>query len=91
MKKITEKYYLGSNKYSFILYERKVSETTQKEMYKNLGYFKSLEDVYTALIGKDIKDDLNVLDNMNKINKLVEELKEFTIKHIGSKSYRIVE
>lgn len=36
MEKITDKYYLGSNKNTFILYERKVSATTGKESYKNI-------------------------------------------------------
>lgn len=90
MKNITGKYYLGSNKYSFILYEKRFSETTQKEIYKNIGYFKNLEDVYIALVEKEIKHDLNILDNINKINEMIKELKTFTINYIDEKSCKTI-
>lgn len=48
MEKITDKYYLGSSKSTFILYEKKIS-STGKETYKNIGYMATLEAVYTTL------------------------------------------
>lgn len=83
MKKITDKYYLGSNKNTYILYERKVSETTGKESFKNIGYLTTLEAVYTALLEKEVKEDLTLLNNINKISDMIKELREFTIKYVG--------
>ena len=59
MEKITDKYYLGSSKNTYVLYEKKISQTTGKESYKNIGYFTNLEILYTALIEKEIKEDLD--------------------------------
>lgn len=83
MEKITDKYYLGSNKNTYILYERKVSETTGKESFKNIGYLTTLEAVYTALLEKEVKEDLTLLNNINKISDMIKELREFTIKYVG--------
>lgn len=91
MEKITDKYYLGSNKNTYILYERKVSETTGKESFKNIGYLTTLEAVYTALLEKEIKEDLSILNNMNKISNMIKELREFTIKYISENTNKVEE
>lgn len=80
MEKITDKYYLGSNNNSFILYEKRISKTG-KENYKNIGYLPSLDAVYNTLIKKEIREDLTVIKNIKKIVDLIEELKEFTINY----------
>lgn len=85
MEKITDKYYLGSNKNTFILYERKISETTGKESYKNIGYIATLEAVYSTLLEKEIREDLTILNNINRINELIKELKDFTVKYVNEK------
>lgn len=85
MEKITDKYFLGSNKNTYILYERKVSETTGKESYKNIGYISTLDAVYATLLEKEIKEDLTILTNINKINEMIKELREFTIKYVEKK------
>lgn len=82
MERITDKYFLGSNKNTYILYERRVSETTGKETYKNIGYISTLEAVYTTLLEKEIKEDLTLLTNINKINEMIKDLREFTIKYV---------
>lgn len=82
MEKITDRYYLGSNKNTFILYEKKVSETTGKETYKNIGYISTLEAVYETLLEKEIRQDLSLLNNIGKINDMIKELKEFTIEYV---------
>lgn len=79
MEKITDKYYLGNNKNIFILYERKISETTGKESYKNIGYLPTLEAVYLTLLEKEIREDLSILNNINKINIMIKELKKIYI------------
>ena len=77
MEKITEKYYLGGNSKNLVLYERKVSESG-KETYKKIGYYMTLEAVYNSLLEKEIKDDVSVINNIEKIVNLIKELKEFT-------------
>jgi len=89
MEKITDKYYLGSNKNTFILYERKISSTTGKATYKNIGYITTLEAVYTTLLEKEIKEDLSILNNINKITNMINELKEFTVKHMKENNTEI--
>ena len=82
MLEITKNYYLGCNKTNFTLFEKKVSENG-KESMKNLGYYSSLEQVYDALIKKEIKDNMELLNNIKEIVSLVNELKEFTKKYIA--------
>ena len=79
MEKITEKYYLGSNKNTFILYEKKENET-----FKKIGYYASFDGVYNSLLEKEIKEDLSIINNISKITELIKELKEFTIKHLSN-------
>lgn len=88
MEKITEKYYLGSNKNTFILYEKRTAEAG-KESFKNIGYLATLESVYTTLIDKEIKKDITILNNINKINNLIKELREFTIKYVNEHDEKI--
>lgn len=85
MLEITEKYYLGSNKTTFILYEKKVSETTGKENYKKIGYFASLDRLYTSLLEKEIRDDIQIITNIKKISDMIHELKEFTTNYYTNK------
>lgn len=88
MEKITDKYYLGSNKKTFILYERRVSESG-KETFKNIGYIATLDTVYSTLIKKEIKSDISILNNIEKINNIVKELKEYTIKYVNEHDEKI--
>lgn len=85
MEKITDKYYLGSSKSTFILYEKKIS-STGKETYKNIGYMATLEAVYTTLLEKEIKENVAILNNIEKITNMIKELREFTIKYVDENS-----
>lgn len=87
MEKITDKYYLGSNKNTFILYEKRLS-SSGKETFKNVGYISNLETVYSKLIEKEIKEDLKIINNIEKINILINELKEFTVKYVTEHSIK---
>lgn len=78
MEKLCDNYYLGANKNNYILYERKVNDE-RVESFKKIGYYTSLEAIYHALINKEIKDDLSIINNIKKINDLINELKDFTI------------
>ena len=82
MEKITDKYYLGSSKSTYILYEKKLS-ATGKETYKNIGYMATLEAVYTTLLEKEIKEDISILNNIEKITDMVKDLREFTVKYVS--------
>lgn len=81
MEKINEKYYLGSNKNTFILYEKKIS-ASGKENYKNVGYLPSLDAVYNAILEKEIKENTSLLNNIKEIKEMIQELKDFTIKYL---------
>ena len=85
MEKITDKYYLGSSKSTFILYEKKIS-STWKETYKNIGYMATLEEVYTTLLEKEIKENVAILNNIEKITNMIKDLREFTIKYVDENS-----
>ena len=88
MEKINEKYYLGSNKNTFILYEKKIF-STGKENFKNVGYISSLDAVYSTIIEREreIKSDLSIINNIEIIKNMIQELKDFTIKYVeGDKS-----
>lgn len=90
MLKITEKYYLGSNKNNFVLYERKVSETGN-ERFKNIGYICTLDALYQTLIEKEIRENLELLNNIEKINEIIIELKDFTISYTAKEKNDVVE
>ena len=81
MEKINDKYYLGSNKNTFILYEKKIS-SSGKENFKNVGYISSLYAVYSTIIEREIKSDLSIINNIETIKNMIQELKDFTIKYI---------
>ena len=82
MEKINDKYYLGSSKNTFILYEKK-SSSAGKESFKNIGYMSSLDAVYSTIIEKEIKSDLSIINNIDTIKNMIQELKDFTIKYVG--------
>lgn len=81
MEKINDKYYLGSNKNTFILYEKKIS-SSGKENFKNVGYMSSLDAVYNTIIEREIKSDLSIINNIKIIKDMIQELKDFTIKYV---------
>lgn len=82
MFEINKDYYMRSYKNSFILLQKKKTEAG-KEVMKNIGYYSTLEQVYDALIKKEITDNLELLNNIKEITLLVDELKEFTKKYIA--------
>ena len=87
MFKITKDYYLGSYRTNFALFQKKISESG-KETMKNIGYYSNLEQVYDALIKKEISDNMELLNNIKEIVSLVNELKEFTKKYIAENNKR---
>lgn len=85
MEKINDKYYLGSNKNTFILYERKIS-SSGKENFKNIGYLSSLDAVYDAIVEKEIREDLSLINNIRQVKDMIQELRDFTIKYVDEQN-----
>jgi len=81
MEQINDKYYLGSNRNTFILYEKKIS-SSGKENFKNVGYISSLDAVYSTIIEREIKSNLSIINNIKMIKDMIQELKDFTIKYV---------
>lgn len=81
MLKINEKYYIDSDNLQYILIEKNIvqkedSKNYGKETFKNIGYYGSLETLKTSLIEKEIKDNLDLLNNIDKIIELKKELEK---------------
>ena len=79
MRKLNDKYYLGTDAYNYILYERnvvqdKTSKNYGKEVFKSLAYFGKMEDLYNFIIEREIKIDISLLDNIEKIIELKKEI-----------------
>lgn len=79
MIKLTEKYYVDSDELNYILKEKRIiskegSKNIGKETYDNLGYYGSLKDLKRAIVEKEIKADLKLLENIDRIIKMIEEI-----------------
>lgn len=80
MERINDKYYLDSDKYNLILIEKKIGKKGKslgKECFINVGYFTSIEQLYKSIIEQNIKDDLGIINNIQKIADMINELKDF--------------
>lgn len=78
MKKLNDKYYLDSDTYNLILCEKmivKKGKNQGQEYYEPIGYYASIKDLYKAIIEKEIKSDLNLLDNIQKVVELINEIR----------------
>jgi len=81
MLKINEKYYLDSDSLQYILIEKNIvakkdSKNCGKETFKNIGYYGTLESLKKSLLEKEIKDNLDLLNNIDKIIELKKELEK---------------
>lgn len=81
MLKINEKYYLDSDSLQYILIEKSVvqkedSENYGKETFKNVGYYGTLELLKQSLLEKEIKDNIELLNSIDKVIELKNELKK---------------
>ena len=77
MKKLNEKYYLDSDSCNLILIKKNITEKGEnkgKEYYKNIGYFGNLKSLYKEIIEREIKMDLELLNNIEKITKMIDEI-----------------
>ena len=81
MIKIDEKYYLDSDSVQYILMEKSIvtkedSKNCGKEVFKNIGYYGTLEHLKVALLEKEIKDNLELLNNIDRVIEIKNELKK---------------
>ena len=79
MLKINEKYYIDSDSCNYILLEKSVvqdekSKNYGKEVYKNIAYYGNVNSLYNGLIEKEIKENIELLNNIEKIIELKEEM-----------------
>ena len=79
MIKINEKYYLDTDTYNYILLERSIvkdekSKNYGKETFKNIAYYGNLETLYKAIIEKEIKGNIELLNNIEKVIELKNSL-----------------
>lgn len=79
MLKINEKYYIDSDSCNYILLEKSIvkdekSKNYGKEVYKNVAYYGNINSLYNGLIEKEIKENIELLNNIEKIIELKEEM-----------------
>lgn len=75
MIKINDKYYIDKDKYNLILKAKHTAENGN-EYYTDIGFFGSLKYLYSTLLELEIKEDLEILNNIGKIVSLIESFKE---------------
>ena len=79
MKQLSENYYLDSDSLQYMLKEKHVYVTGKnigEEYFDTIGYYGNLEHLYKGLCEHVIKCDLTYLENIEKIIKLIKEIKE---------------
>ena len=79
MIKITDKYYLDTDSCNYILIERSIvkdekSKNYGKEVFKNIAYFGSIENLYNGIIEREIKENVELLNNIEKVIELKKEI-----------------
>lgn len=73
MIKITDKWYLDSDKYQFIICEKKIAqkgENIGNEYYDQVAFCGNLFQVKSWLMNEEIRADLELLNNIDKCIRL---------------------
>lgn len=81
MIKITDRYYLDSDRLQYILIEKSVvqkegSKNYGAEKFSNIGYYSTLESLKQSLLEKEIKENLELLNNIDKVIEIKNEIME---------------
>jgi len=76
---INDRYYIKSDSMQYILCEKvfvkdKKSKNYGQERYENIAYCGSIEQLKTALLEKEIKENITLLENLDKIIEIKKEL-----------------
>ena len=80
MIKLTNKYYLDTDSCNYILMEKSIvqkedSKNYGKETFKNIAYYGNIEGLYNGIIEKEIKENIEILNNIEKIIEIKNELR----------------
>lgn len=79
MLKLTETYFIDSDTRNYILIEKNTikkeeSKNFGEDIFTNIGYFGTLEQLKMFIIEKEIKGDLELLNNIEKTIELKETI-----------------
>ena len=79
MIKITDKYYLDSDSCNYILIEKSIvkkedSKNYGTETFKNIAYYGNIEGLSNGIIEKEIKENIELLNNIDKIIAIKNEI-----------------
>ncbi len=83
MIKISDKYYLETDALNYILKEKKIRKDGKKkgeEYYENIAYFGRIEHLYNYIIEKEIKENIELLNNIEKVIELKREISKEDMK-----------
>ena len=70
MIQLTDKYYLDSDSYAFLLKEKKVSKKKEETYYEIIAYCGNLTQVKEFLITKEVREDSELLNKIDKVIQL---------------------
>lgn len=76
MRHLIDDYYLDYDACNLILKKKNVSEKTGKEVYRPLGYYGSLKGLASGLVNIAVLQDISLLDDINKIQKMIEAVSD---------------
>lgn len=79
MIKINDRYYIKTDSMQYILCEKVIvqdekSKNYGKERYDNVAYYGNIESLKAGLIEKELKENIQSLENIDKIIEIKNEL-----------------
>lgn len=81
MRHLIDNYYLDYDACNLILKKKNISKKTGKVSYKVLGYYGSLRGLASGLTNIAVMQDLNLLNDLNKIQKMIEGVSDERYNH----------
>lgn len=80
MIKLTDEYYLDTDSCNYILMKKSIvqkedSKNYGSESFKNVAYYGTIESLYSGLIERKLKENIEILNNIEKIIEIKNELK----------------
>lgn len=84
MIKITDRWYLDSDRFQFIVKEKKLSKKDGKEYLDPVAFCGNLFQVKNWLLNQEMKDDLSLIENIDECIKLSNSIDK-TLTGVGKK------
>ena len=78
MIRINDDYYIDSDTYNFILLKKDINKKNGKEEYDPIAYANKLEQLKTFLFERELKENIDLLNNIDKCIELKRELEDET-------------